>query len=86
MPTICVFYGITIRMYYDDHNPPHFHVSYGDFAAKVSIDSGDMIAGTMPKRVLAMTQEWLELNRIYLLENWNRCLNHEPLVLLNPLE
>lgn len=86
MPTICVFYGISIRMYYDDHNPPHFHVFYGDFAAKLAIESGDIIAGNVPKRVLAMTREWSELNRTYLLDNWDRCISHEPLILLNPLE
>ena len=48
MPTICVFYGITIRMYYDDHNPPHFHIYYGDFAAKVAIDTDKIIAGQLP--------------------------------------
>lgn len=48
MPTICVFYGISIRMYYDDHNPPHFHVFYGDFAAKLAIESGNIIAGNVP--------------------------------------
>jgi len=34
MPTICVFYGITVRMYYDDHNPPHFHVFMANFPPK----------------------------------------------------
>lgn len=33
MPTISMFYGIVIRMYYDDHNPPHFHAFYGDYKA-----------------------------------------------------
>lgn len=42
MPTICVFYGITVRMYYDDHNPPHFHAFYGESAAKVAIDNGEI--------------------------------------------
>jgi len=80
MPTICVFYGITVRMYYDDHSPPHFHVFYGDFAAKISIDAGDVIAGTLPGRVLAITREWSEINRAGRIENWRRCQLHESLL------
>lgn len=30
MPEISRFYGIIIRMFYNDHNPPHFHVIYQD--------------------------------------------------------
>lgn len=33
MPTISMFYGIVIRMYYDDHNPPHFHAFFGEYEA-----------------------------------------------------
>jgi len=39
MPTISQFYGITIRMYFDDHPPPHFHAYYGSEAAKIDIDT-----------------------------------------------
>ena len=38
MPTISMFYGIIIRMYYDDHNPPHFHAFYGDYKAVFNFD------------------------------------------------
>lgn len=37
MPEICRFYGIVIALYYNEHNPPHFHVKYGDTSAEVSI-------------------------------------------------
>ena len=47
MPTISMFYGVIIRMYYDDHNPPHFHAFYGDYKAIFSFD-GEIIEGTMP--------------------------------------
>lgn len=40
MPTISMFYGILIRMYYDDHNPPHFHAFYGNYKARFSIEGG----------------------------------------------
>lgn len=40
MPEICRFYGIVIKMFYDDHSPPHFHAEYGGHKAEVSIDTG----------------------------------------------
>jgi hypothetical protein len=33
MPTISMFYGMLIQMYWDDHAPPHFHAIYGDHQA-----------------------------------------------------
>lgn len=86
MPTVCVFYGIYIRMYYDDHIPAHFHVYYGDNAAKVTIQTGEIIAGRLPNRVLALVREWSDINKPALLDNWRRCLHHEPLLMLDPLE
>ena len=86
MPTICAFYGITIRMYYDDHNPPHYHVFYGNSAAKIAIHSGNVIAGALPSRILTMVSRWAEKNKFCLLDNWRRCQHHEPLQTLSPLE
>ena len=47
MPTISMFYGVIIRMYYDDHNPPHFHAFYCDYKAIFNFD-GEILEGTMP--------------------------------------
>ena len=45
MPTISKFFGIVIRMYFDDHGIPHFHAYYAEHAAKVAIDSLEVIEG-----------------------------------------
>jgi hypothetical protein len=45
MPTIAYFYGIMIQMYYDDHQPPHFHARYGGAKAIVRLSDGEIIAG-----------------------------------------
>ncbi len=45
MPTIAWFYGIMIQMYYDDHNPPHFHARYGRANAIIRLSDGETIAG-----------------------------------------
>jgi hypothetical protein len=58
MPEISRFYGIVVRMYYGDHPPPHFHVSYAEDAAKIDIDSLAVIAGKLPARALGLAIEW----------------------------
>lgn len=86
MPTICLFYGITVRMYYDDNKPPHFYVFYGGGAALFAIDKEQMIAGSLAPRVQKMVQEWRRHNLAILRRNWQRCQSHEPLLLMPPLE
>ena len=48
MPEICRFLGIVITMYFNDHNPPHFHVRYEDFRAIVGIDPLELREGSLP--------------------------------------
>ena len=50
MPTISAFYGILIRMFYNDHPPPHFHARYGEFEATVDIGTLEVIEGQLPRR------------------------------------
>ena len=54
MPTISQFYGITIRMYFDDHPPPHFHAYYGEEAAKIDIETLHVREGKLRRRPLAL--------------------------------
>lgn len=48
MPTISEFYGILIRMFFNDHPPPHFHARYGEFEAKIDINTLQIIEGELP--------------------------------------
>ena len=59
MPTISWFYGIAIRMFFNDHAPPHFHAYYGDHEAKFAIDTGDMIGGEFPRAQRRLVQRWV---------------------------
>jgi len=86
MPTICVFFGITIRMYYDDHAPPHFHAYYGEHSALISIDTLEVLEGEFPKRALAMVLEWAAEHRSELRADWDLAARHEPLVTIEPLK
>lgn len=70
MPTISIFLGIIIRIYYEDHNPPHFHAYYQDYKASFSIDSGEKIDGKFPKKQTKIIEKWANKNRKALLKNW----------------
>ena len=69
MPEICRFFGIIITMFGDDHNPPHFHVRYGDYMASISIDKG-IIKGQMPRNELKKVFMWMDEHKDELLKNW----------------
>ena len=71
MPTISYFYGIAIRMYLNDHVPPHFHAFYGEFSATVLISSGEILEGKLPKTAANLVKEWTGLNRPALLTDWD---------------
>lgn len=63
MPELSRFYGVQIKMYYDDHNPPHFHARYGGDEALIAIDTLEVIAGTLPSRALGLVYEWAGQHR-----------------------
>jgi hypothetical protein len=86
MPTICVFYGVSIRMHWNEHAPPHFHAIYGEFEAVFRIDSLEMVDGSLPRRAQALTLEWASIHRAELLENWDRCATKRQPNRIPPLE
>lgn len=71
MPTISVFYGIIIQMFWDEHNPPHFHAKYGEFEALIGINDFSLIQGKLPSKALALVVEWASIHQNELIENWN---------------
>lgn len=86
MPEISRFYGIVIRMYYNDHNPPHFHAAYGNAEGVFSIDPVALMQGQMPSRASAMILQWATLHRQELLENWEILRNNRVPVKVAPLD
>ncbi|MEA3444324.1 MAG: DUF4160 domain-containing protein [Bacteroidota bacterium] len=70
MPEISRFYGILIKMYFNEHNPPHFHAEYQGYKATITIKKG-IVEGKMPKRALKLIFEWLEIHQEELFENWS---------------
>ena len=72
MPEISRFFGIVIRMYFDDHDPPHFHAAYGGAEAQVGINPIEVMRGGLPPRAASMVLEWAALHQRGLMENWTR--------------
>nr|VFK37530.1 MAG: protein of unknown function (DUF4160) [Candidatus Kentron sp. SD]VFK43344.1 MAG: protein of unknown function (DUF4160) [Candidatus Kentron sp. SD] len=82
MPEITRFLGIVISMYFDEHNPPHFHVRYNEYRASMNIKDLNIGSGFLPARVRGLVAEWAELHQDELLEMWEMKTFHtlEPLV------
>lgn len=85
MPTISMFYGIVIRMFSDDHNPPHFHAVYQGNAAMFTLD-GEMIHGNMPTKQLKYIAAWAAIHEDELKANWELAKDKEELFRIDPLK
>lgn len=85
MPRISEFYGVVIAMYYREHGVAHFHATYAGETVVVSIESGEVLAGTVSPRALRMVQEWAGLLRRELRVNWDRAREKGPLERIDPL-
>lgn len=85
MPEISCFYGIVIYMYFNEHNPPHFHVKYGEYNAIVTIEDG-IVTGSIPRRALNLIYDWLDLHKDELMENWRRLKNCDSFLKIEPLK
>ena len=73
MPIISDFYGIRIKMYFQqaEHNPPHIHAIYGEFIGAIDIHTGKLIEGDLPTRALKLVQEWLKIHKDEIIDIWN---------------
>ncbi len=79
MPILSVFFGIIVRMWHDDHPPPHIHVEYQGFEALVDIQTGGVTTGRLPNKAAAIVKEWCFHHRDELLANWEHAQRFEPL-------
>ena len=85
MPELSRFYGIVIRMFYRDHQPPHFHAVHGDDEATLNISTLAVIEGRLPARAIGMVVEWAFLHQQELLDRWESARRHERLEKIVPL-
>ena len=88
MPTISMFYGVLILMYFYDnkkHNRPHIHAEYGEYKASIAIDDGMVLSGELPTSKLKLVQAWIEIHREDLLVDWKLAVAGEPVFKIDPL-
>ncbi len=89
MPSISMFYGVLIFIYFTDnkqHNFPHIHAKYQEFEAAFNINDGEIIDGKMPKNKSRLVQAWIELHRDELLANWELAVNGKNVYPIEPLK
>jgi hypothetical protein len=86
MPEISRFFGIIIAMFWDEHNPPHFHARYEQFKAAIDINSLKVLEGRLPPRVLGLVVEWASQHKKELMINWEKARDDKPLKKIEPLQ
>ena len=86
MPEISRFYGIIIAMFFDEHNPPHFHARYGEYKISIRIKDLAILSGSFPPRALGLVIEWAEIHKDELLENWEKSRDEHKLSKIKPLK
>lgn len=86
MPEISRFFGIVVRLYYDDHRVPHLHAEYQGNKAKIDFQ-GNVLAGDLGSRTaLKLIREWVDLHADALQRDWELAREGKPLEKIEPLE
>jgi len=89
MPTISMFYGIVVMIYYYDnkqHNLPHIHVRYQDSKATFAIETAEMIDGNLPNKQQRLLQAWMEIHKDELIADWELAVSGEQPYKIDPLK
>jgi hypothetical protein len=73
-------------MYYDEHNPPHFHASYAGDEAEVGIEPIAVLVGKLPSRATSLVIEWAAIHQQQLMRNWDRARHDQPIERIPPLD
>ncbi len=85
MPEISRFFGIVIKMFFDDHNPPHFHAEYSGDIALIDIRNLSVFSGHLPPRVRGFVIEWATIHQEELFNDWDRAQTQQDLLKIAPL-
>ena len=85
MPEVSRFYGLVIKIFYDDHHPPHLHAEYGEYEMLLNINTLAIMSGRLPARALGMVTEWASLHQQELHAAWERAKRLLPPGQIEPL-
>lgn len=89
MPTISMFYGILILMYFYDnkkHARPHLHAEYAEFEASIAIEDGEVLSGSLPTAKMKLVQAWIEIHKESLMVDWKLAVAGDPVFKIDPLK
>jgi hypothetical protein len=86
MPEISRFFGIVLKMFWDDHNPPHFDALYGGEEALIEIGTLSVFAGHLAPRALGIAIEWATVHQEELMRDWERAQRRQGLERIEPLK
>ena len=89
MPTISMFYGIVVMMYFRDNkqnSSPHIHVRYQDTKAVISIPDVELLEGDFPRKLLRLVQAWVEIHADELMADWALAIEGEAIYKIDPLK
>lgn len=79
MPIISYFFGIVIKMYFDDHNPPHFHAEYQGREGLFYVNDGRCFEGNLPDKAVKIISEWAISRKSELMHDWELAQAHQPM-------
>jgi hypothetical protein len=88
MPELSRFYGIIVKMYFNDniqHHKPHVHAYFNEYEASIAID-GELLAGSIPAKELKLVQAWLAIHEDELYNTWNKAVQGKPFGKIKPLK
>ena len=88
MPTLSMFYGIIVYMYFFDnkkHKMPHVHAEFGEYKAVFSIRDGELLDGNLPRKKLKMVQAWIAIHEDELMANWKLAVTGNEVFKITPL-
>jgi hypothetical protein len=73
-------------MFFNDHDPPHVHVRYQGFRARILISNGEIVDGRLPTTVARVMKEWTALRQEALMRNWRAARADRPLERIEGLD
>jgi hypothetical protein len=89
MPTISMFYGILVLMFFRDnrrHHLPHIHARYQGEEAAIALEDGHILDGKLPPKQLKMMQAWIEIHKEELFVDWELAVNGDEPFRIAPLQ